>query len=88
MTRDPLPPPKEAGSAIRAAFRKRVVSAEISYVPTFVTVDQLGTISKAAQQSHIAQPASSRQITELEREATRDRPKVGLSNRKTEPTAS
>lgn len=35
---------------------------------TFVTVAQLGTVSKAAQQLHIAQPALSRQISNLERE--------------------
>jgi DNA-binding transcriptional LysR family regulator len=35
---------------------------------TFVTVAQLGTVSKAAQQLRIAQPALSRQISELERE--------------------
>lgn len=35
---------------------------------TFVTVAQLGTVSKAAQQLHIAQPALSRQINDLERE--------------------
>lgn len=35
---------------------------------TFVTVAQLGTVSKAAQHLHIAQPALSRQITDLERE--------------------
>jgi DNA-binding transcriptional LysR family regulator len=35
---------------------------------TFVTVAQLGTVSKAAQHLHIAQPALSRQIGDLERE--------------------
>jgi DNA-binding transcriptional LysR family regulator len=35
---------------------------------TFVTVAQLGTVSKAAQQLRIAQPALSRQINNLERE--------------------
>src|SRR5690348_8277714 len=35
---------------------------------TFVSVAQLGTVSKAAQQLHIAQPALSRQINYLERE--------------------
>lgn len=35
---------------------------------TFVTVAQLGTVSKAAQQLRIAQPALSRQIGDLERE--------------------
>ena len=35
---------------------------------TFVTVAQLGTVSKAAQQLHVAQPALSRQINDLERE--------------------
>ena len=35
---------------------------------TFVTVAQLGTVSKAAQQLRVAQPALSRQIGDLERE--------------------
>jgi DNA-binding transcriptional LysR family regulator len=35
---------------------------------TFVTVAQLGSVSKAAQQLRIAQPALSRQISNLERE--------------------
>lgn len=35
---------------------------------TFVTVAQLGTVSKAAQQLHIAQPALSRHINDLESE--------------------
>jgi DNA-binding transcriptional LysR family regulator len=35
---------------------------------TFVTIAQLGTVSKAAQQLRVAQPALSRQIADLERE--------------------
>jgi DNA-binding transcriptional LysR family regulator len=35
---------------------------------TFVTVAELGTVSKAALQLRIAQPALSRQIIDLERE--------------------
>src|SRR5262245_14419680 len=35
---------------------------------TFVTVAELGTVSKAAQQLRIAQPALSRQISDLEQE--------------------
>lgn len=35
---------------------------------TFVTIAQLGTVSKAAQQLRVAQPALSRQIGDLERE--------------------
>jgi DNA-binding transcriptional LysR family regulator len=41
---------------------------DLRRVGTFVTVAQLGTVSKAAQQLHIAQPALSRQINDLERE--------------------
>ncbi len=41
---------------------------DLRRVRTFVTVAQLGTVSKAAQQLHIAQPALSRQISDLERE--------------------
>lgn len=35
---------------------------------TFVTVAELGTVSKAAQKLRIAQPALSRQISDLEQE--------------------
>jgi DNA-binding transcriptional LysR family regulator len=41
---------------------------DIKHVRTFVTVAELGTVSKAAQQLRIAQPALSRQISDLERE--------------------
>src|SRR6185503_18644310 len=41
---------------------------DIRHARTFVTVAQLGTVSKAAQQLRVAQPALSRQIRDLERE--------------------
>ena len=47
---------------------KGVSLVDLRRARTFVTVAQLGTVSKAAQQLHIAQPALSRQINDLERE--------------------
>ena len=41
---------------------------DLRYARTFVTVAELGTVSKAAQQLRTAQPALSRQINDLERE--------------------
>jgi DNA-binding transcriptional LysR family regulator len=41
---------------------------DLRHLRTFVTVAELGTISKAAQRLRIAQPALSRQIWDLERE--------------------
>ena len=41
---------------------------DLRHTRTFVTVAELGTVSKAAQQLHVAQPALSRQITDLEQE--------------------
>jgi DNA-binding transcriptional LysR family regulator len=41
---------------------------DLRHVRTFVTVAELGTVSKAALQLRIAQPALSRQIGDLERE--------------------
>jgi len=41
---------------------------DLRYLRTFVTVAELGTVSKAAERLHIAQPALSRQIGNLETE--------------------
>ena len=41
---------------------------DLRHARTFVTVAELGTVSKAAQQLRIAQPALSRQISDLEQE--------------------
>lgn len=41
---------------------------DLRHARTFVTVADLGTVSKAAQHLHIAQPALSRQINDLEQE--------------------
>ena len=41
---------------------------DLKHLRTFVTVAELGTVSKAALRLRIAQPALSRQIIELERE--------------------
>jgi DNA-binding transcriptional LysR family regulator len=41
---------------------------DVRYARTFVTVADLGTVSKAAERLRIAQPALSRQISNLERE--------------------
>jgi DNA-binding transcriptional LysR family regulator len=41
---------------------------DLRYLRTFVTVAELGTVSKAAERLHIAQPALSRQIANLENE--------------------
>jgi DNA-binding transcriptional LysR family regulator len=41
---------------------------DLRHARTFVTVAELGTVSKAAQHLHVAQPALSRQISDLEQE--------------------
>jgi DNA-binding transcriptional LysR family regulator len=39
---------------------------DLRHIRTFVTVAELGTVSKAALRLHVAQPALSRQIAHLE----------------------
>jgi DNA-binding transcriptional LysR family regulator len=41
---------------------------DLRYVRTFVTVAELGTVSKAAERLHVAQPALSRQIANFEQQ--------------------
>ena len=41
---------------------------DLRYIRTFVTVAELGTVSRAAERLHVAQPALSRQIGNLEEE--------------------
>ena len=41
---------------------------DLRHARTFVTVAELGTVSKAAERLHTAQPALSRQISHLEQE--------------------
>ncbi len=41
---------------------------DLRHARTFVTVAELGTVSKAAERLHTAQPALSRQISNLEQE--------------------
>ena len=48
--------------------RHRLMSINLRHALTFVTVADLGTVSKAAAQLRIAQPALSRQIGALEQE--------------------
>ena len=41
---------------------------DLRHARTFVSVVELGTVSKAARHLHVAQPALSKQISDLERE--------------------
>jgi DNA-binding transcriptional LysR family regulator len=41
---------------------------DLRHIRTFVTVAEVGTVSKAASRLHVAQPALSRQIAHLEDE--------------------
>jgi DNA-binding transcriptional LysR family regulator len=47
---------------------KEIDAMDLRHARTFVTVSDLGTVSKAAQRLRIAQPALSRQIRDLEQE--------------------
>jgi DNA-binding transcriptional LysR family regulator len=49
-------------------FRHKQSSMDLRHARTFVTVTELGTVSKAALHLRIAQPALSRQIADFERE--------------------
>lgn len=49
-------------------FRHKHRRMDLRHTRTFVTVAELGTVSKAALHLHVAQPALSRQIGDLERE--------------------
>jgi DNA-binding transcriptional LysR family regulator len=49
-------------------FRHKGDAVELREVRTFVAIADLGTVSKAAEQLHITQPALSRQIANLEEE--------------------
>jgi DNA-binding transcriptional LysR family regulator len=49
-------------------IRHKEVSMDLRHARTFVTVAELGTVSKAALRLRVAQPALSRQIIDLERE--------------------
>jgi hypothetical protein len=49
-------------------IRHQEGSMDLRHVRTFVTVAEMGTVSKAAVRLHIAQPALSRQIAHLEDE--------------------
>ena len=47
-------------------IRHKAIDMDLRHVRTFVTVAELGTVSKAALHLHIAQPALSRHISDLE----------------------
>src|SRR5215218_6442964 len=47
-------------------FGHRSAAMDLRHIRTFVTVAELGTVSKAALRLHVAQPALSRQIANLE----------------------
>jgi DNA-binding transcriptional LysR family regulator len=49
-------------------IRHKGIRMDLRHARTFVTVAELGTVSKAALRLHIAQPALSRQITAFEEE--------------------
>jgi DNA-binding transcriptional LysR family regulator len=51
-----------------AAYKAVCTAMDLKHARTFVTVADLGTVSKAAVRLHIAQPALSRQIANLEQE--------------------
>lgn len=63
-----MPPVQYIVSLAIDAGSAYTVSVDLRHARTFVTVAEVGTVSKAAVRLHVAQPALSRQIANLEHE--------------------